>query len=253
RAFNSYWVAEPELEPLSRKQISAFIAGTPDGRLDRRLYGVGKRRMLKAYVAASEPDEWEVRLATATTDLQPAAKNGIEQNHAAIGFANSGASCQLHSGPYLDSDANNSEDERTVASMLRAAPAEVDALTEKQKFELAKDPEAIQVRRWRCELQQILLRKEDAKLSAKFTARLASPNDQAMIRLNNVLTQIETYENMTVDYLVFLKILKIVRWIHMLGPLRIHGAEGLRVHERMEVLAAKWVGMCRGGQSFLSE
>ncbi|KAJ7049820.1 hypothetical protein C8F01DRAFT_1093019 [Mycena amicta] len=178
-----YWVAERELEPLSREQISAFIAGTPDRGLDRRLYGVGKRRMLKAYVA-------------------PAAKNGIEQNHAAIGFATSGASCQLHSRSYLDSDGNNSEDERTVASMLRAAPAEVDALTEKQKLELAKDPEAIQVRRWRRELQQILLRKEDAKPSAKFTARLASPDEQAMIRLNDVLAQIETYENMTVDYLV---------------------------------------------------
>ncbi|KAJ7054827.1 hypothetical protein C8F01DRAFT_1259251 [Mycena amicta] len=171
-----YWVAESELEPLSCEQISAFIAGTPDPAMDRRLYGVGKRRMVKAYVAASEPDEWEVQLAAATTKLQPAATNGIEQDRAGVGFAGSGSSSQLHSGHHMDSDANNSEDERTVASMLRAAPAEVDALTEKQKLELAKDPEAV----------------------------------RAMIRLNDVLAQIETYENMTVDYLVFSKILKII-------------------------------------------
>ncbi|KAJ7054913.1 hypothetical protein C8F01DRAFT_1161793 [Mycena amicta] len=233
-----YWVAETKLE------------STPDRGMDRRLYGVGNRRMLKAYVAASEPDAWEDRLSSATNKLhaghvspttvtnklQPAAENDMEQDRAAIASATAGSSPPMHCGPHPDSDANDSEDEQTVVSMLRAAPAEVDALTEKRKLELAKDPEAVRVRRWRHELQHTLLRKEDA-----------GPVGYAMIRLNNVLAQIEAYEHMTVEYLVFSKILKIVRWIHMLGPLRIHGSEGLQVHERMGALATKWVEMCRGG------
>ncbi|KAJ7067462.1 hypothetical protein C8F01DRAFT_1121370 [Mycena amicta] len=256
-----YWVAETKLERLSNEQINAFIAGTPDRGMDRRLYGVGNRRMLKAYVAASEPDAWEDRLSSATNKLhaghvspttvtnklQPAAENDMEQDRAAIASATAGSSPPMHCGPHPDSDANDSEDEQTVVSMLRVVPAEVDALTEKRKLELAKDPEAVRVRRWRHELQHTLLRKEDAGPSAMYTARLASPDEQAMIRLNNVLAQIEAYEHMTVEYLVFSKILKIVRWIHMLGPLRIHGSEGLQVHERMGALATKWVEMCRGG------
>ncbi|KAJ7051414.1 hypothetical protein C8F01DRAFT_1175316 [Mycena amicta] len=188
------WAADTLIQRLLADQIHAFIAGSPDAMLDKKLYGVGNRRVLKAYLAA-EPDAWE-------TEHSTTEKKGIDREHPETTLEN----------PELDVyDA--AEDERTCSNILRAPSPEEFILTESRRLELEEDPEA---------LKRTLLRNDATSPSDIYSFRLATPDQTEMHGLNDLFSQMETYEQMTAEYIVFSKIDKMMRWIHLLGPLRFY-------------------------------
>ncbi|KAJ7048959.1 hypothetical protein C8F01DRAFT_1187267 [Mycena amicta] len=246
-----YWAADTLIQRLLPEQIHAFLAGSPDATLDKKLYGVGNRRVLKAYLAAAEPDAWESRLASAATEHPTTEKKGIDREHPETTLEN--AELDVHDAASAEptsliTASDDSEDERTCSNILRAPSPEEFILTESRRLELEEDPEALKVQRWRVSLQRTLLRNDATSPSDIYSFRLATPDQTEMHGLNDLFSQMETYEQMTAEYIVFSKIDKMMRWIHLLGPLRFYHdeAEAARLHERANALAGRWVRMRRG-------
>ncbi|KAJ7065838.1 hypothetical protein C8F01DRAFT_1126749 [Mycena amicta] len=211
-----YWAADTLIQRLLADQIHAFIAGSPDAMLDKKLYGVGNRRVLKAYLAAAEPDAWE-------TEHSTTEKKGIDREHPETTLENLeldvyDAAAAQPTGLITASD--DSEDERTCSNILRAPSPEEFILTESRRLELEEDPEALKVRRWHVSLQRTLLRNDATSPSDIYSFRLATPDQTEMHALIDLFSQMEMYEQMTADYIV---------------------AEAARLHERANALAGKWV------------
>ncbi|KAH9940371.1 uncharacterized protein BXZ73DRAFT_42783 [Epithele typhae] len=93
---------------------------------------------------------------------------------------------------------------------------------------LAKDPEALKVREWRHRLQK-------AFLNSKVV-----PKDEDMPALDELFTQVQTYPKMSMEYLLFSKIGKVMRHINALPDDKVPRDAEFRFRERSKVLVDKW-------------
>ncbi|KAJ7859871.1 hypothetical protein B0H13DRAFT_1901278 [Mycena leptocephala] len=89
------------------------------------------------------------------------------------------------------------------------------------------DSKALQVRTWRRKLQKIFLDK-------------AAPNLQKMPEMDAEFTAIENFEGMTLDYLVFSKLPKVLRHIHRLKQSQVPRDEDYNFRSRANALVEKW-------------
>ncbi|KAI8992925.1 hypothetical protein BD414DRAFT_412571 [Trametes punicea] len=93
---------------------------------------------------------------------------------------------------------------------------------------LANDPEAVKVREWRHKLQKAFLNNK------------AAPKEEDMPALDHLFSTVESYENMTIEYLTFSKIGKVMRHIHALNDDKVPRDDEFKFRERAKVLVDKW-------------
>ncbi|KAJ7873425.1 hypothetical protein B0H13DRAFT_1723510 [Mycena leptocephala] len=90
----------------------------------------------------------------------------------------------------------------------------------------------IKVRRWRHNLQKTFL--SNAK---------ALPKEEEMPLMNDLFTTVEGYQNMTVEHLMFTKIGKVMRHIHLLKPAQVPRDDEFKFRDRAKALVDKWHGL----------
>ncbi|KAI0674894.1 hypothetical protein C8Q78DRAFT_508117 [Trametes maxima] len=93
---------------------------------------------------------------------------------------------------------------------------------------LMNDPEALKVREWRHKLQKAFLNNK------------AAPKEDDMPALDQLFSTVENYENMTIEYLTFSKIGKVMRHIHALSDDKVPRDDEFKFRERAKVLVDKW-------------
>ncbi|KAF7288323.1 PWWP domain-containing protein [Mycena chlorophos] len=112
-----------------------------------------------------------------------------------------------------------------------AATAQVNGKDD-DKNDLENDPDARQVRDWRNKLQKCFLKQSEVP-----------PKESEMPAMDTLFTQVENYEEMSVEYLTFSKIGKVMRHIHLLEPARVPRDDEYNFRDRAKVLVDKWNGM----------
>ncbi|KAI0332273.1 hypothetical protein GY45DRAFT_1398348 [Cubamyces sp. BRFM 1775] len=93
---------------------------------------------------------------------------------------------------------------------------------------LLNDPEAMKVREWRHKLQKAFLNNK------------GTPKEEEMPAFDHLFSTIENYDNMTIGYLTFSKIGKVMRHIHALSEDKVPRDEEFKFRERAKVLVDKW-------------
>ncbi|TBU24649.1 hypothetical protein BD311DRAFT_552860 [Dichomitus squalens] len=93
---------------------------------------------------------------------------------------------------------------------------------------LLNDPEALKVREWRHKLQKAFLNQK------------AVPKEEEMPALDQLFSTVENYPNMTMEYLLFSKIGKVMRHIHVLSDDKVPRDDEFKFRERAKVLVDKW-------------
>ncbi|KAJ3992067.1 hypothetical protein F5050DRAFT_1580275 [Lentinula boryana] len=95
--------------------------------------------------------------------------------------------------------------------------------------ELAKDPEATKVREWRHKLQKVFL-----------SSKVQAPKQEDMPDMNDLFTQIETYDKINIAYLSFSKIGKVMRHITALSDDKVPMDSQFKFRDRAKVLVERW-------------
>ncbi|KAF8191663.1 hypothetical protein K438DRAFT_1970643 [Mycena galopus ATCC 62051] len=90
----------------------------------------------------------------------------------------------------------------------------------------------IKVRRWRYNLQKAFL-----------SNTKALQKEEEMPLINDLFTTVEGYQNMTVEHLMFTKIGKVMRHIHLLEPAQVPHDDEFKFRERAKALVNKWDGL----------
>ncbi|KAK7017745.1 hypothetical protein R3P38DRAFT_2985226 [Favolaschia claudopus] len=98
--------------------------------------------------------------------------------------------------------------------------------------QLESDPEALKVRDWRHKLQKTFL-----------SSNKAPPKADEMPNVDALFTTIESYEDITIAYLTFSKIGKVMRHIHLLEPNRVPRDDEYHFRDRAKALVDKWQGI----------
>ncbi|KAI9061701.1 hypothetical protein FKP32DRAFT_1594220 [Trametes sanguinea] len=93
---------------------------------------------------------------------------------------------------------------------------------------LLHDPEALKVREWRHRLQKAFLNSK------------APPKEEDMPGLDQLFSTVESYDNMTIEYLTFSKIGKVMRHIYALSEDKVPRDDEFKFRERAKVLVDKW-------------
>ncbi|KAJ7470935.1 hypothetical protein FB451DRAFT_1559455 [Mycena latifolia] len=99
----------------------------------------------------------------------------------------------------------------------------------------ANDPEAVKVRQWRHKLQKTFL--SNSKLP---------PDQDEMPEIDALFTTIEEYQNMTLDYLTYSKVEKVMRHITRLAPNMLPRDDEFNFRERARLLVDKWYLIIHG-------
>ncbi|KAF4567085.1 PWWP domain-containing protein [Pleurotus pulmonarius] len=94
--------------------------------------------------------------------------------------------------------------------------------------DLAKDPEAVKVREWRHKLQKT------------FLSPKAMPKEEEMPAIDSLFTTIQTYNKMTVQYLQFSKIGKVMRHIAALDEGKVPRDAEFKFRDRAKELVETW-------------
>ncbi|KAJ7688702.1 hypothetical protein B0H17DRAFT_1067933, partial [Mycena rosella] len=94
---------------------------------------------------------------------------------------------------------------------------------------LESDPEALKVREWRHKLQKMFL-----------SSNKSLPKEDEMPAVNTLFTTVEGYQNMTIDYLTFSKIGKVMRHIHLLEPGKVPRDDEYKFRDRAKALVDQW-------------
>ncbi|KAJ7841031.1 hypothetical protein B0H13DRAFT_1584345, partial [Mycena leptocephala] len=89
------------------------------------------------------------------------------------------------------------------------------------------DPQALQVRGWRCELQRTFLGR-------------VIPAEKEMAHVDSQFSAIENFDNMTLDYLIFSKLGKVLRHIHRLASRQVPRDDLYNFRGRAKALVEKW-------------
>ncbi|KAF8602530.1 hypothetical protein BDV93DRAFT_545196 [Ceratobasidium sp. AG-I] len=114
---------------------------------------------------------------------------------------------------------------RAKKESIAPAPAAAAADEEGDDAAMASDPEAAKVKEWRHKLQRAFLTK-------------TAPVPEEMAGLDTVFTTVEQYDKMTVEYLSYSKIGKVMRKIIQLT--NIPSDDQYHFRERAQALVTKW-------------
>ncbi|KAG8684764.1 hypothetical protein FRC09_015160, partial [Ceratobasidium sp. 395] len=114
---------------------------------------------------------------------------------------------------------------RAKKESVAPAPAAAAADDEGDDAAMASDPEAAKVKEWRHKLQRAFLTK-------------TAPAAEEMAGLDTVFTTVENYDKMTVEYLSYSKIGKVMRKIIQLT--NIPSDEQYHFRQRAQALVTKW-------------
>ncbi|EPQ56881.1 Tudor/PWWP/MBT [Gloeophyllum trabeum ATCC 11539] len=123
-----------------------------------------------------------------------------------------------------DADAHASRGKEESAPPTKRSKREED----EADSALTNDPEATKVKDWRHKLQKAFLNTK------------ATPKPEEMPDLDKLFTTVETYDNMTLEYLQFSKIGKVMRHIHALKTEQVPRDDEFKFRERAKVLVDKW-------------
>ncbi|CDO75693.1 hypothetical protein BN946_scf184585.g6 [Trametes cinnabarina] len=129
-----------------------------------------------------------------------------------------------------DGGADDGEREGSGPSKRSSPPPAKKAKRDKDEdadSPLAQDPEALKVREWRHKLQKAFLNK-------------ALPKEEDMPALDQLFSTVERYDNMTIEYLTFSKIGKVMRHIYALADEKVPRDDEFKFRERAKVLVDKW-------------
>ncbi|KAH9932487.1 uncharacterized protein B0H18DRAFT_26786 [Fomitopsis serialis] len=132
-----------------------------------------------------------------------------------------------------DEGGAEAEDEDAGPSKQVSPPPTKKAKREKEGEEgedsaLANDPEASKVREWRHKLQKAFL---NTKVVAK---------DEDIPAFDQLFSTVENYQNMTIQYLTFSKIGKVMRHINALPKERVPRDDEYHFKDRAKALVDKW-------------
>ncbi|KAF8212606.1 hypothetical protein K438DRAFT_1927942 [Mycena galopus ATCC 62051] len=105
----------------------------------------------------------------------------------------------------------------------------IDAEDSRTDANIEADSEAQKIREWRHKLQKTFLRADEML-----------PKHEEMPAVDTVFKAVEGYDKMTVDYLNFSKIGKVMRHIHLLEPHRVPRDDELHFRARAKALVDKW-------------
>lgn len=128
-------------------------------------------------------------------------------------------------------DEGGAEAENESASKRTSPPPTKKAKRDKEEdadSPLNSDPEALKVREWRHKLQKAFLNQK------------VIPKEEEMPALDQLFSTVENYSNMTMEYLLFSKIGKVMRHIHVLTDDKVPRDDEFKFRERAKVLVDKW-------------
>ncbi|KAJ7219657.1 hypothetical protein B0H12DRAFT_1241466 [Mycena haematopus] len=100
----------------------------------------------------------------------------------------------------------------------------------RERAKIEADPEAMKVREWRLKLQIFL----------RFLSSNKVLLDDEMPAMDALFTTVEGYRNMTVEYLQYSKISKVMRHIHRLDAINVPRDEEFHFRDRAQALVDKW-------------
>ncbi|KAJ7907375.1 hypothetical protein B0H13DRAFT_2273696 [Mycena leptocephala] len=262
------WLSPTELSHLPPAQIDAFVSGTEQGRAD----------LMEAYRKALDPAAWEEEL----TANPPAAKKPRTKSKASQDDE------ETEEDTAADEDEIEEEAEQEKAGKKRKrappAPSKIKAakakkggkakkskaavesedeageegegegeesegegekrankkakVAEESSAKLESDPAALMVHKWRHKLQKTLL-----------SSNKALPKEEIMPAVDALFTTIEGYQNMSIEYLNFSKIAKVMRHIHLLEPGKVPRDDEYKFRDRAKVLVDKWHGILNANKA----
>ena len=106
------------------------------------------------------------------------------------------------------------------------------------------DPEALRIKNWRHELQRTFLTTGQVREEVRYTLCLIFPPSRAhrswkdIPACDEIFTHLEDYDEMTLEYLVFSKIGKVLR--HIGNKSELPRQEEFRFQERAKALVEHW-------------
>ncbi|KAK7034927.1 hypothetical protein R3P38DRAFT_2771985 [Favolaschia claudopus] len=204
---SSSWLPPKELERLTPTMIHNFVNNAKkDG-----------------YKIALDPTTWEPEHA-----VSPAAQDNCEgQNKAKMEdeLIDEEGGREL---PQLKNGKTGEEKESQKESKPTMEADNINVVT----AELESNPEALKVRNWRHQLQKTFLSKNNILLKA-----------DEMAKIDVLFKTIEDYEGITMAYLTFSKIGKVMRHILLLESSRIPRDDEFHFHDRARGLVEKWQGV----------
>ncbi|KAI0694270.1 hypothetical protein BC835DRAFT_1350247 [Cytidiella melzeri] len=133
----------------------------------------------------------------------------------------------------VESEDEAGADDEDAGPSKKASPPPTKKQKKSEKEEeeadsaLANDPEATKVRDWRHRLQKAFLGK-------------VLPKDEDMPALDQLFTTVEEYENMSIQYLTFSKIGKVMRHINALPVAKVPRDSEFAFRDRAKSLVDKW-------------
>ncbi|KAJ6456772.1 hypothetical protein C8R47DRAFT_1082303 [Mycena vitilis] len=104
--------------------------------------------------------------------------------------------------------------------------------------QLESDPEALKVREWRHKLQKTFL-----------SSNKSVPKEEEMPQVDLLFTTVEGYHDMSIEYLTFSKIGKVMRHIHLLEPDRVPRDDEFKFRDRAKALVDKWHGILNANKA----
>ncbi|KAK7029295.1 hypothetical protein R3P38DRAFT_2622264 [Favolaschia claudopus] len=218
------WLPPKELERLTPTMIHNFVNNAKkDGDLK------------DGYKIALDPTTWEREHA-----VSPAAQDNCEGRNKAkmedelIDEEGERELPQLKNGKTGEEKESQKESKPTVQredETRASAGMEADNIN-LVTAELESNPEALKVRNWRHQLQKTFLSKNNIP-----------PKADEMAKIDVLFKTIEDYEGITMAYLTFSKIGKVMRHILLLESSRIPRDDEFHFRDRARGLVKKWQGV----------
>ncbi|KAF7305782.1 PWWP domain-containing protein [Mycena chlorophos] len=246
------WLSASELTRLTTDECEKYIADNEVSEGSK-----GKKELLEGYRACLDPDAWEKE-----HDSAPPAKKGgrkkkvveedddDEDEDAAAeddddestgkkrkrtsSSKAKPSSSKKKGGKKGKKSKETVESEDEGADDGDAEPKERPSKKSKSEKEpvnpkLENDPEALKVREWRHKLQKVFL-----------PSNKQMPKEEDMPSVDELFTVVEQYQHMSIEYLTFSKIGKVMRHIHLLEADKVPRDAEFRFRERAKALVDRW-------------
>ncbi|KAF7288327.1 PWWP domain-containing protein [Mycena chlorophos] len=268
------WIANNYIVPLTSEGIAEYQAASADPTRKRRSgTGLGRVDLGYAYEAASRPEAWEKELEQILKDARKeaekkkkASKVGVDMDKLKVYEPAKVGQKRKRTKPKAKSKAvakttkpkpkpkeeelmmmipdvavleEEEEEEEEEAGPSKKKPRKEaakkgtsKAVGRKAKELLEADPVALEIKEWRNKLQKTFLKQSGLP-----------PKDTEMPDMDDLFTEIEEYDEMSVEYLAFSKINKVMRHVHLLEPERVPRDAEFRFRDRAKALVDRWTEM----------
>ncbi|KAJ6517310.1 hypothetical protein C8R47DRAFT_1086941 [Mycena vitilis] len=246
------WLTPKDITPLKSAQINAYVT---------QQSGAGARKageLMEGYKIALDPDSWEAEQAAnpptakkRKSKSQKQANDEEEEEEEVVDEEEEGEEEPEKAGKKRKRAASpapkaakakrggkGKKSKATVESEDEGAEAEAETGREEGANKKVKtgdgaaanpeaDPDALKVREWRHKLQKTFLGK-------------ALPKEEEMPAVDALFATVEGFQNMSIEYLMFSKIGKVMRHIHLLEPGKVPRDDDFKFRDRAKALVDKW-------------